>query len=199
MATEPLPPSLPTRLANRALEREGWAREKLAPHADRTFTFTVGPIIVSHRIATGGALDDAAAAGTPDLALTLSPFDVPALLADPSRWETLVRTEGDAALAATLKELAQTLPWFVERVLEQAFGPVVGQRLADAGRSLLAFPQYAAERAAQNLGSFARDEARLLARGEEARTHAEQVQALAARVEALAARVARLSDPPSSR
>ena len=80
----------------------------------------------------------------PDLTLTLSPLGVPSLLANPARWGEFVTADGDAALAATLQELAQTLPWFVERAFASALGPILGQRVADAGRRLLAFPEYAA-------------------------------------------------------
>jgi len=72
----------------------------------------------------------------------------------------------------------------------------MGQRVADAGRYLLAFPGYAADKLAQTAGSYARDEAGLLASGRDFRRLqagiedvSERVESLAARVEALAPRV----------
>jgi ubiquinone biosynthesis protein UbiJ len=61
--------------------------------------------------------------------------------------------------------------------------------MADTGRRLLAFPGYAAERIGDSVASYARDEADLLARGDEMRAFAEQNAALAARVAALEARI----------
>ena len=88
-----------------------------------------------------------------------------------------------------LKELARTLPWFVEETFAKALGPIVGQRVADAGRKLLGFPEYAAQRVAEAAGSYARDEAGLLARGADLRQLRDDVEAVAARVDALAQRI----------
>jgi ubiquinone biosynthesis protein UbiJ len=180
-------------LATRLLGDESWARERLAAHAGRTFTLASGPVSVAFAIGADGTLEDAhSRPATPDAEFHLSPFDVPALLAEPARWDGLVTAKGDPALAATLRDLAQTLPWFVERAFAKAFGPVVGQRLADAGRSILSLPGYVGEHLADNVVSYARDEAGLLARGEEARAFAAQNADLAQRVDALAQRIADL-------
>ena len=100
---------------NRALERESWAREKLAAHAGRTVRLAVGPLDRTIAIGADGRLS--AAAQAPDLTLAISPLRLPNLLAAPERWNELVTTTGDPALAATLAELALTLPWFVEQTL----------------------------------------------------------------------------------
>ena len=180
-------------IANHLLAGEDWAREKLRAHAGRVFSLASGPVSVAFVVRDDGTVDAAPARGpAPDAELHVAPLDVPALLADPSRWDKLVSGKGDAALAATLKELAHTLPWFVERAFAKAFGPIVGQRIADTGRRMLAFPDYAGERFAGSVASYARDEAGLLARGDEARMFAEQNAALVQRVEAIATRLARL-------
>jgi ubiquinone biosynthesis protein UbiJ len=152
---------------NRALERESWAREKLAAH---------------------GSLDSPME-GAADLTLTISPLRLPALLAAPERWNELVGAEGDAALAATLGELALTLPWFVEQTLAKALGPIAGQQIADAGRRLLALPEYAAQRFGDSFGRYIAGETRFAVGTAEARAFAAEVGALAARVDALAARI----------
>jgi len=180
-------------LANHLLADEAWAREKLRAHAGRAFTMASGPVSVAFAIGDEGTLDAAPARGAAfDAEFHVSPLDVPALLAEPSRWDTLVVAKGDASLAATLKDLAHTLPWFVERAFAKAFGPVVGQRLADAGRRLLSFPDYAGGRLAESVVSYARDEAGLLARADEERAFAQANAELAQRVEAIAQRLARL-------
>jgi len=186
--------ALGERVANGLIENEAWARDRLRAHAGRTFLLRSGPLATTFSVRDDGTLEAIPALGmTPDLELGLSPLDLPALLACPERWETLVASTGDAALADTLRELAVTLPWFVERGLARAFGPIVGQRLADTGRALLGFPEYASGRLAENVFSYARDETAVLARGDQARDFTAEVAAVAARVEALTERVERLS------
>lgn len=185
---------LSRRLANRLLGDEEWAREKLRVHAGRAFSMTSGPVSTAYVVRTDGTLDAlSGSAQRPDAELRISPFDVPQLLADPARFDALVTATGDAQFIATLRELSLTLPWFVERGFAKAFGPVVGQRLADAGRALLGFPEYAGTRLTDSVTSYARDEVGVLTRGEELRNFATEAAELSARVDSLAERIERLS------
>jgi ubiquinone biosynthesis protein UbiJ len=175
---------------NRLLNDEPWARERLAAHAGRAFMLKLGPLTSGFRIDERGTLESAPLAGaTPDLVLSLSPLDAPAFLADPRRWNEFVTEEGDVALGGTLKDLAQTLPWFVEKLCARALGPIVGQRVADAGRRMLEVPEYAASRVAANVGTYARDEVEVLAHPADFRTLVDDTALVAARVDALEARV----------
>jgi ubiquinone biosynthesis protein UbiJ len=184
-----------TAAANRLLEHEPWARSRLAAYADRSFSVRVGPVTAAFRIDPRGYLRREPLSGTTsDLALTLSPFNVPAMLADPRRWNEFVTEEGDVELAGVLKDLAQTLPWFVERGLGRSLGPIVGQRVADAGRAALELPEYAATRVAANVGSYARDEAQLLAHPADMRALTDDTALLAARIDALDVRVTSLAE-----
>ncbi|HVE51198.1 MAG TPA: hypothetical protein VNG69_16475 [Casimicrobiaceae bacterium] len=181
-------------VANRLLGDEAWARDKLRVHAGRAFSITSGPMSTAFVIGSDGTLDALSGGGaSPDVTLHISPFDAPSLLADPSRFDSLVTVTGDEALVATLRELSLTLPWFIERGFAKAFGPIVGQRLADTGRALLGFPEYAGSRLTDSVASFARDEANVVARGDEARAFAKDTEDIGARVDALAERVERLA------
>lgn len=188
------------RIANGLIGSEDWAREKLRAHAGRSFRLRSGPIASIFAIAQDGRIEAAATRdAAPDAEIQVSPLDAPAFLAAPDRWESLVTATGDAGLIATLRELATTLPWFVERSFARAFGPIAGQRLADAGRALLGFPDFATHRLAENVFAYARDEAGILTRADEARALADDHAALAERVDRLLARVDRLApatDPP---
>lgn len=177
------------RLANRLLQDQDWARGRLTPFAGRVIAWSVGPVRATMRVDADGGFEDAPADAAPDLALALSPLAVPAFLANPARWNEFVRETGDADLGGVLKDLAQTLPWFVEAALARALGPMAGQRAADTGRRLLGFPEYAAERMTESVVSYARDEAELLARGDAMRRFAEGIEHATARVDALEARI----------
>lgn len=191
-------------LANRLFEREAWARQRLAAHAGRTLVIAVGPLANALAITDAGEFEPRPLAGlAPDLTLTLLPVGVPSFLADPRRWPEFVTESGDSTLATTLRELAQTLPWFVERSFADVFGPVVGQRLAEAGRQLLAFPEFASARVAESVARYARDEAELLAGSAELADHAAANADLATRVDVVATRIdalaARLDAAESAR
>src|SRR5437764_10099249 len=143
--------------ANRTLEREAWARQKLAAHAGRTVRIRIGLAWTTLCVGPEGFFNEAH--GAPDLTLTISALSLPALLAEPTRWPKIVFAHGDEAFAQTLGQLAQTLPWFVERELAKALGPILGTRVADAGRRLLGFPEYVAARLGDSVASYASDEA----------------------------------------
>jgi ubiquinone biosynthesis protein UbiJ len=184
------PGAVPAALANRVLEREAWARGSLAAHAGRVFKLAVGPFATSLRIDVSGAFEAVAATDSAtDLTLRVSPTSVPALLADPARWDDFVAADGDSALAATLKGLAETLPWFVERAFAGVLGPMVGQYVADTGRRLLAFPSYAGQRVGASVTGYLRDEAPFGVTAAEARSMRDEIAATASRVDALAARI----------
>jgi ubiquinone biosynthesis protein UbiJ len=187
-------------LANRVLDDQAWARQRLSAHAGQAFVVAVGPFAHAMRIDASGSVETAALAeAAADLTLTLSPLDVPAFLANPARWSEFVAASGDPGLAATLQDVAQALPWFAERVLSDALGPIVGQRVADAGRRLLGLPEHAAQRIGESIASYARDEAGIAAHATALRRFADDTAALAARVDALTPRIdalaARLAAP----
>ena len=179
--------------ANRALAREDWARERLAAHAGRKLRIVAGPAALTLAINTDGSFVDSQEA--PDLTLTIPALRLPALVARPERWNELVGAAGDASLASTIGELAQTLPWFIERSFARIFGPIVGAQLAEAGRRLLALPGYAAERAGSSFASYASDESGLVTGARAWSEFAAEVAALAARVDALGKRIDRLVKP----
>ena len=174
-------------LANRVLEREDWARERLSAHAGRSVRMVCGPIASTLAIAPSGMLSPSQSAA--DLTLSISPLRLPTLLAHPERWTELVAVEGDAALAATLADLARTLPWFVEQAFASALGPLIGTRVADAGRELLALPERAAHSFGESLSSYARDEAGLGVSASAFADFVAEAAAVAARVDALALRL----------
>ena len=184
-------------LANRVLEREDWARERLSAHAGRTVRMVCGPMASTLAIAPSGMLSAAQSAA--DLTLSIPPLRLPTLLAHLERWTELVAVDGDAALAATLADLARTLPWFVEQAFASALGPLIGTRVADAGRELLSLPERAAQSFGESLSSYARDESGL---GVGASTFADfvaEAAAVAARIDALALRLDQVADTGSAK
>lgn len=189
------PAAIPGAIANRMLEREAWARQRLVAHAGRVFMIAIGPASTAFAIDETGRLSSSApSGGVTDLVVRLSPLDLPAFLANPARWDRYVKCDGDPALAATLKDLAPTMPWLVEQAFAKVMGEIAGQRAADAGRRMLAFPEYAAERIGDSIVGYAREQSGLLATASDVRDFTTQVAELTLRVDALAARIDALAD-----
>jgi ubiquinone biosynthesis protein UbiJ len=184
-------------LANRVLEREDWARERLSAHAGRTVRMVCGPMASTLAIAPSGMLSPSQSAA--DLTLSISPLRLPTLLAHPERWTELVAVEGDAALAATLADLARTLPWFVEQAFASALGPLIGNRVADAGRALLELPEHAARSFGTSLTGYVHDEAGLGVSATAFADFSAEVVAISARVDALAARLDQVAEVRSTK
>jgi len=183
--------SLAEAAAKRFADAAPWVRERLAAHAGKRFTLVAGILVTRWRIAADGSLESMSPAdAVDDLRLSVSPLDLSAFLAEPARFRELVREDGDSALARDLEAIAGTLPWLVEQRLAGAFGPIAGERIAAAGRSLLAFPREAIERIADNVVRYAHDESGLLAGSADLRAFTHEVDAVAMRASALEARVA---------
>jgi ubiquinone biosynthesis protein UbiJ len=178
-------------IANRALEHEAWARDRLAVHAGKKLRIRVGPASATLEIAGDGTLVRSIA--TPDVTLTISPLRVPALLAQPERFSELVEAEGDPELGATIADLAMTLPWWVEQTFARVLGPIAGTRFADAGRALLQLPGHTAASFGASVRDYLRDETHLALSRAQLDAFEADVAALAERVEALALTVDALS------
>lgn len=183
------PEDLAADLANRALASEDWARAKLAAFAGQSFTLTAGPFSATFAIGDDGAIASAPAGAAPSLRVTTSPLSLPELAADPARWNELVKNDGDPALASTLADLARTFPWVVERALASAFGPIAGQAIADAGRTLLGIPAALSKHAASSVGAFAAESGMVARRADFDAFSCGSAEA-EARVDALAKRIA---------
>ncbi len=174
-------------LLNRTLDREPWVRARLAAHSGKTFRVVIGPVSFAHAIDVHGELVEG---GMPaELTLTISPLRIPALLAQPARWNELVEAQGDSALAETLAGIALTLPMFVDQALAGVLGPVVGSRVAAAGARALAMPGYAAQRVGDSVARYIGEESRVAVQKSEASRFAADVDTLARDVDALTARV----------
>jgi len=88
-----------------------------------------------------------------------------------------------------MKELAVTLPWFVEKAFASVLGPIAGQRVADAGRRLLLIPEYAGTRIGASVAAYLSEEGTLATRRTDAEAFAAGVASVAARADALETRI----------
>ena len=134
---------------NHLLERETWARERLA--------------------AFPGAVVELVAAPFPPLRLgidatglaTKAPADAQAALVASLR-PGGVDWAGDERLAESVRYVARHLRWDVEEDLSRITGDVLARRIVQTGQDLSAWQRDAARRAAENLADYLAQEKRLL-------------------------------------
>ena len=176
---------------NRLLERETWARERLAPFAGETVELRAPPL-PALRLAIGedGRL---APGGAPDLVLTLGPESLPALARGEEYFMRSVAIEGNDALAREILHLARHLRWDAEEDLARVVGDAAAHRLMGLARDLAGWQRDAAKRLAESVMDYAQHEARLLASRAEHAALAAEVAALRDALERLEQRIGRMS------
>ena len=176
---------------NRLLEREPWARARLAPFAGACVELRA-PLLPSVRLTVraDGAVDPGG--GAPELTITAKPELIAALGQGEEALTRAIDVSGNARLASEVMQLARYLRWDVEEDLSRLFGDVAARRLVQAARDFGHWQRDAARRIAEGFAAYAADEARVLMRPAQLDAHAERVAALRDAIERLGKRIERL-------
>lgn len=177
---------------NHVLEREAWARERLAPFTGEGIEIRA-PLLPSLRFAIedGGRLCAAPAGAVPSLTVRIGSDAPAAALRGQDHLLRSVEVTGNARLAEAVMGLVRHLRWDFEEDLSRMFGDVLAHRMAEGLRALGGWAPDAAARLAESLAAYATDEAKLLLGRAELDAFAAEVGELRDAVERLDARVRR--------
>jgi len=199
----PLPPflapsALSARALNKLLQREDWARERLARHAGKSVGFVVGSFKANFSIQAGGLVQTSDPAIIPDVTLTVPLAHLsrlPDLLQsrDPDGIAELLHVQGDASLARVVSELARDLRWDLEEDLARVLGDMTALRLVGAGRSASDGLRTAGQRLAGNAAEFLTEESNMMASRPAYSDWSATVQQLASRLDRLESRLSALT------
>lgn len=140
-------------LLNRMLEREAWARDKLAPFAGRVVRLEAAPFSLQWAIADDGtfiASEDGAPAVTIGVALASLPF----ALLDPQAATRDVRLQGDAEFAQALSFVLQNLRPEPEEELARFVGDAAAVRIVGFVRLSASHWRQLAERMLDNTANY---------------------------------------------
>lgn len=165
-------PALPTptrfalRALNTLLDREAWARERLARHSGKTLRFALNGFGLSLTIDSEGRVQEADPAIVPDVTLSARPerFSLLQLMpgsAKPDPAE-VIHISGDAALAQVAADLARDLRWDAEDDLARVIGDIPAMRLTAGLKAFLRGTREAAGRLAGNTAEYLAEESRVL-------------------------------------
>ncbi len=184
------------RAVNVLLDREPWARERLARHAGKTVRFALGGFDLSLTVGEGGRLMQAAQAAAPDVTFTLVPERLePARLlrgpaADDQALTDMTHIAGDASLAQVVADLARQLRPDPEDELARLIGDVPAVRLMGGLRTLGAGVRGALQRLSGNVAEYLSEETPMLAGKPMLAAWRDDLAQTSARLDATAARLA---------
>ncbi len=167
------------------------ARGLLARHAGRTLALDMILLRVQFQVDEAGALHPAPEAAA-DAVIYLAPDVLARLPVEGKAALRNLRTEGDAELLSAFNDAFQQLDLDAEAELSRLFGPIVGLRLAEAGRAFTGWMAQAAEDTARTFTEYAVEEAAMLASRVDVARFVREVDQLRDDTARLEARLARL-------
>ena len=176
---------------NHLLEREEWARRKLAPFAGESVELRAAPLpALRFTVLAGGRVE----AGGESTALTvkLKPGALAALARGEEHLMREVEVSGNARLAAEVMVLVRYLRWDPEEDLSAVIGDIAAHRAVQTARAFAAWQLDAAGRIGGALADYFAEEKRVLVRRPDLRAFAGEVADLRDAVERLAKRVERI-------
>lgn len=197
---------------NHLLRQQQWAADRLRSFAGRSVEFRLAPlpdlrlvirddglVDTADRSAQTDAADNSGARADADLMVTLKPSAlVHFLRRNEEGLRALLREvdlAGQADLAQVMQALLRELEWDFEEDLSRLVGDALANRMANTGRSLLAWQKDAALRLAQNFAEYWTEEHPLIARRDDVARFGADVIRARDEVDALERRLARLERP----
>ncbi|AHV92145.1 ubiquinone biosynthesis accessory factor UbiJ [Bordetella holmesii] len=163
----PTPTRFALRALNTLLDREAWARDRLARHSGKTLRFALGGFGAALTIDSEGHLQQADPAIVPDVTLSAVPerFNLLRFLpgSDKPDLAELTHISGDAALAQVVADLARDLRWDAEDDLARLVGDIPALRLISGAKALVQGARQAADRLAGNAAEYLAEESGVLA------------------------------------
>ncbi|MFT0545708.1 SCP2 domain-containing protein [Allopusillimonas ginsengisoli] len=192
------PAQMPVSALNALLEREAWARERLASHSGKAVRFIVGPGVLNLSILGSGLVTASDPAIVPNATFTIPLVklaSLPGVLRsrDPSALTALLHVEGDAALAQVVSDLAGSLRWDLQEDLSRVVGDVATTRLVGAGKLAASGLNQAAERLAGNVSEYITEESGMMAARPAFQGLSADMRSMLQRLEQLEARVGALN------
>jgi ubiquinone biosynthesis accessory factor UbiJ len=177
---------------NHLLATAEWARAILAGHAGKVALFEVFPLRIAVGVQSDGTLREAPADASPAAVIRFSHAAALQILADREAAWRNAEVQGDTAFASAISKVAANLSWDVEEDLSKVFGDIAAHRMAEAGRSVAAWPTQAAASFAGSIAEFLTEERHLLVTSLRAGEFVREVDELRDAVERLDKRIERL-------
>ena len=177
---------------NHLLAPAAWAREILAPHAGKVAVFDLFPLRFAVAVDPDGTLRAAPENSSPAVTIRLTHATALQILVEGENAWRKANVEGDAGFASAISKVAANLRWDIEEDLSRVVGDIAAHRMADAGRSAVAWPKQAATSLAGTVAEYLTEEKHLLVTPLRATEFVRDVDELRDAVERLDKRIERL-------
>jgi ubiquinone biosynthesis protein UbiJ len=179
---------------NHLLSQADWARAKLMPFAGRSARLAMPPFQLDFAIRSDGYVE--AAAGEPDVTMTL-PADAPLrALQGQEQIIAAARVEGNAHLATELSFVLRNLRWDAEEDLSRVVGDIAAHRLVQGATAIAGWQRQAARNLAENLAEYVSEENPLVARPQDLAAFGSDIGELRDKLSQLEKRIDKLSRSP---
>lgn len=183
------------RVINRLLAADEQSRFALAAHVGLTAAFAVPPVEIALSVAGDGTVVPADPGKKPDLRIRLTMPSALRVLAGDMAAAEIADVDGDAAFAATVRQLAGRLRWDIEEDLSRVIGDIAAHRLSNGARSANLWRRDTTVRLARGAAEYVTEEARILPPRAEVESWFDDVDQLRDAVERLEKRLALLETP----
>lgn len=183
------------RVINRLLAADEQSRFALAAHVGLTAAFAVPPVEIALSVAGDGTVVPADPGTKPDLRIRLTMPSALRVLAGDMAAAEIADVDGDAAFAATVRQLAGRLRWDIEEDLSRVIGDIAAHRLSNGARSANLWRRDTTVRLARGAAEYVTEEARILPPRAEVESWFDDVDQLRDAVERLEKRLALLETP----
>lgn len=121
---------------NRLLRTNGWALERLQPHAGKTAKLVCAPFEARVTVLPAGDLAWAAADAEPVVTIVTTPGVLVRLAAGDETAATAAQVSGDVQFAAAIDYVRRNIAWDYEEDLSRVFGDIAAHRVGKAVRTL---------------------------------------------------------------
>ena len=159
-------PNIPiVRALNLLLDREPWAKTRIAAHAGKTVCIRISRLVLRFTLGHDGSVARADPAVVADVTLSIPESrlgDVPRALRnrhDPAQLAALLHLEGDAGLAQLVSDLARDLRWDSEHELARFTGGLLSKQIHLLLHRAIATTTTVAGRLSENVSEYVSEEA----------------------------------------
>lgn len=179
---------------NHLLVQNSWALPRLTRFAGKTVRFDVAPFSFSCSVSADGRLRTSDAQAVADALCRIAPSLLPRLALHDEQAYAEIYSEGDQALLAEIFFLSRNLRWDAAEDLSRITGDIAAERIVQGAEAAQQHLGGAIANIAHAASEYWTEERPLVAKPEQLREFARQVDTLRDDISRLALRVQRIQD-----